>query len=277
MNTDEIKPGYPVAGVLVAVKWCERAMVLCSRRPRAVDVETGKITAAACLAECRIVLQSCLVFSCLLNDNDGKNEVWTTFFGTSVLRGRAESPSKLASSQTFSNPVCATGDWPDIVKDTLPSEYLPRFTDQEKRDFFAIDSYRSQWPVCNEPVLFDSDYGWAIGPAADPLATWLQATPVTVRTLLKDLHSRWPSNTLYVSEFGFAEPFENEKTDLSQIKEDVDRATMLDNAEWASGTSVRFGIQHVNYTTLERTYKRSVLSLDLRVKIAEFFASHLQD
>ncbi|KAK0475600.1 glycoside hydrolase superfamily [Armillaria luteobubalina] len=205
----------------------------------------------------------------------------------------------------FSNPVYTTGDWPDIVKETLPAEYLPRFTDQEKKDilgsadFFAIDSYRSQWvkapdegidacvadtsdplwPVCNEPVLFDSDYGWAVGPAADPLASWLQATP-------------------YVSEFGFAEPYENEKTDLSQIKEDVDRTNyfltylgemlisihedgvpvqgafawaMLDNAEWASGTSVRFGIQHVNYTTLERTYKRSALSL------SEFFASHLQD
>ncbi|KAK0183683.1 glycoside hydrolase family 1 protein, partial [Armillaria mellea] len=144
------------------------------------------------------------------------------------------------------------------------------------------------WPVCNEPVLFDSDYGWAVGPAADPLATWLQATPVALRTLLKDIHSRWPSNKLYVSEFGFAEPNENEKTDLSQIKEDVDRTNyfltylgemllsihedgvpvqgafawaMLDNAEWGSGTSVRFGIQHVNYTTLERTYKRSALSL----------------
>ncbi|KAK0451444.1 glycoside hydrolase superfamily [Desarmillaria tabescens] len=222
----------------------------------------------------------------------------------------------------FSNFVYTTGDWPNIVGDTLPSEYLLRFTDQEKRDilgsadFFAIDSYRSQWvrasvegidacvantshplwPVCNEPVLFDSDYGWAIGPAADPLATWLQATPVAVGTLLKDLHSRWPSNKLYVSEFGFAGPYENEKTDLSQIKEDVDRTNyfltylgemllcihedgvpiqgafawaMLDNAEWASGTSVRFGIQHVNYTTLERTYKCSALSL------AEFFASHL--
>ncbi|TFK33480.1 hypothetical protein BDQ12DRAFT_615291, partial [Crucibulum laeve] len=36
---------------------------------------------------------------------------------------------------------------------------------------------------------------------------------------------------------------------------------MLDNAEWSNGLSVRFGIQHVNYTTLERTYKRSALSM----------------
>ncbi|KAG7440794.1 glycoside hydrolase [Guyanagaster necrorhizus] len=224
----------------------------------------------------------------------------------------------------FSNPVYTTGDWPDIVKDTLPAEYLPRFTDQEKSDilgsadFYAIDAYRSQWvkapdegidacvanssdplwPVCNEIVFYDSDFGWATGPGADPMASWLQATPVAIRSLLQGIHTRWPSNKLYVSEFGFAEPFENEITDPSQIKEDVDRTNyfltylgemllsihddgvpiqgafswaMLDNAEWASGTSVKFGIQHVNYTTLERTYKRSALSL------TEFFGSHLQN
>ena len=36
---------------------------------------------------------------------------------------------------------------------------------------------------------------------------------------------------------------------------------MVDNAEWQSGTSTRFGIQNVNYTTLERTFKRSALAL----------------
>jgi len=44
---------------------------------------------------------------------------------------------------------------------------------------------------------------------------------------------------------------------------------MVDNAEWASGLSTRFGIQYVNYTTLERTYKRSAMAL------SEFFKSHL--
>ncbi|KAK0216818.1 glycoside hydrolase superfamily, partial [Armillaria fumosa] len=192
----------------------------------------------------------------------------------------------------FSNPAYTTGDWPKIVKETLPAE-----APVEGIDACVADTSDPLWPVCNEPVLFDSDYGWAVGPAADPLAAWLQATPVAIRTLLKDIHSRWPSNKLYVSQSGFAEPNENEKTDLSQIKENVDRTNyfltylgkmflsihengvpvqgafawaMIDNAEWGSGTSVRFGIQHINYTTPERTYKRSALSL------AEFFASHLQ-
>ncbi|KAK0199715.1 glycoside hydrolase superfamily [Desarmillaria ectypa] len=241
----------------------------------------------------------------------------------------------------FANPIYTTGDWPDIVKGTLPEEYLPRFTDEEKRDllgsadFFAIDAYHSLWikapdegidpctantshplwPVCNEPVYFDSDYGWAVGPAGDPLAISLQSTPMEIRALLKDIHSRWSSNKMYISEFGILEPFAYANADISQIKEDVGRTdylltylgemllsihedgvpiegafawAMIDDAEWQGGTSIRwvpillvsdisglsrcrFGIQHVDYTTLERTYKRSALAL------AEFFESHLQD
>ncbi|KAK0186388.1 glycoside hydrolase superfamily [Armillaria mellea] len=223
----------------------------------------------------------------------------------------------------FANPVYTTGDWPDIVKETLPAEYLPRFTDEEKSDllgsadFFAIDAYHSLWvkapdegidaciadsshplwPVCNEPVYFDSDYGWPEGPAGDPAATSLQTTPVAIRALLKEIYARWPSDKMYISEFGCIEPFAYANADISQIKEDVGRTdylltylgemllsihedgvpiqgaftwAMIDDAEWQGGTSVRFGIQHVDYTTLERTYKRSALSL------AEFFGSHLQ-
>lgn len=39
------------------------------------------------------------------------------------------------------------------------------------------------------------------------------------------------------------------------------QSAMVDNAEWNSGKSTRFGIQYVNYTTLERTFKRSALAL----------------
>ncbi|EEB93506.1 hypothetical protein MPER_07823 [Moniliophthora perniciosa FA553] len=39
------------------------------------------------------------------------------------------------------------------------------------------------------------------------------------------------------------------------------RIAMIDNMEWSSGLSTRFGIQYVNYTSLERTYKRSAFAL----------------
>ncbi|KAK0443133.1 uncharacterized protein EV420DRAFT_1067563 [Desarmillaria tabescens] len=74
------------------------------------------------------------------------------------------------------------------------------------------------WLVCNDPVSYDSSYGWAEGPSADTLSSWLQATPVNVRALLKELHTWWPTNKLYVSEIGFAEPFENEWTDMYRMK-----------------------------------------------------------
>ncbi|KAK7052126.1 glycoside hydrolase family 1 protein [Favolaschia claudopus] len=226
---------------------------------------------------------------------------------------------------SFSDPLYTTGDWPKIMTDTLPPDFLPRFTEQEKKDnlgsadFFAIDSYREQfvaappdgieacvsnsshplWPACNTVVLFDSNAGWAAGISPDPLSeTWLQATPNTLRSFLKGLQTRWPTKKMYISEFGLDEPFENLRTEMFQITEDVARTNyymtylgqillsihedgvpimgafawaMIDNAEWNSGLSAKFGIQHVNYTTLERTYKRSALSL------SEFFQSHLQN
>ncbi|KAJ7182822.1 glycoside hydrolase superfamily [Mycena crocata] len=224
----------------------------------------------------------------------------------------------------FSDPLYTTGDWPKIMTDTLPPDYLPRFTEAEKKDnlgsadFFAIDSYREQWvsapldgldaclanvshplwPECHLVVLQDSNAGWAAGISPDPLSeTWLQATPNTLRTYLKGVQTRWPTKKMYISEFGFVEPFEELRTELFRIREDVARTNyfmtylgqillsihedgvpiagafawaMIDNAEWNSGTSARFGIQHVNYTTLERTYKRSAFAL------SEFFGSHLQ-
>ena len=34
----------------------------------------------------------------------------------------------------FSTPVYVSGDWPDLMRETLPPSFLPRFTEQEKKD-----------------------------------------------------------------------------------------------------------------------------------------------
>ncbi|KAJ3901102.1 glycoside hydrolase superfamily [Lentinula edodes] len=201
----------------------------------------------------------------------------------------------------FADPIFVTGDWPQILKDTLPPDYLPRLTEEEQKDiqgtadFFAIDAYRTFY------IAAPPD-GWAVGPAADPLSDWLQATPQFLKDSFREYHKRWPSPKIYFSEFGFAEPFEGVRTppEIYHVTEDVDRTNyymtylgelllsihedgipvqgafawaMLDNAEWGSGLSSRFGIQFVNYSTptLERTYKRSAFAL------SEFFKAHLQD
>ncbi|OAX38185.1 glycoside hydrolase family 1 protein [Rhizopogon vinicolor AM-OR11-026] len=213
----------------------------------------------------------------------------------------------------FADPVY-TGDWPQIVKDTLPESYLPRFTDQQmadlkgSADFFAIDAYSTlyikappdgvttcqnnisdpAWPSCNVVVPYDSKAGWAAGLISDPASSWLEATPQLLREYLKQLQERWPSNKMYISEFGMDEPFESLRTEMYQILNDVTTTnyymtylgeallaihedgiplmgtfswSMIDNAEWSHGLEPKFGIQHVNYTTLERTYKRSAYAL----------------
>ncbi|EMD35185.1 glycoside hydrolase family 1 protein [Gelatoporia subvermispora B] len=222
----------------------------------------------------------------------------------------------------FSEPVYGSGDWPEIVKEALPPSIFPRFTEEEKADlkgsadFFAIDLYRSlriaappngiaacaanpddvNFPACNVNVFYDSETNWPLGYSPEHSAdTWLMFTPQNLRYELKELKKRWPYDKIYVSEFGFANPEDGIRTDLSTVLIDADRTNyymsylgefllaihedgiplggtfawaIVDNAEWASGTSTRFGIQYVNYTTLERTFKRSSIAL------SDFWKSH---
>ena len=129
--------------------------------------------------------------------------------------------------------------------------------------------------------------GFPIGPAADPAMSWLYSAPSGVRRFLKHITTElFPSiPDIVVSEFGFAEPFEAQWSSLPPALWDLRRADYLqqyldnillaihvdgvnvtgawgwaifDNFEWSLGTSVRFGLQYVNYTSLERTPKASV-------------------
>lgn len=118
----------------------------------------------------------------------------------------------------YSEPVYGSGDWPEIMKETLNETMLPRFTEEQKAeikgsaDFFAVDLYRSlwvaapengiaacvgnssdpNWPTCYLQMTYDSETGWPIGIAATQSATWLWATPQRVRFELKEMKRRWP-------------------------------------------------------------------------------------
>ena len=115
-------------------------------------------------------------------------------------------------------------------------------------DFFAIDSYDASfigapeggidacranssapgWPTCTQGYncellpfmprrcsLTAIDYpgpdAWGLGPFAASDVTWLLNTWPLLRTNLKGLADRYPTRGgLYLTEFGFAEPGENE-------------------------------------------------------------------
>ena len=63
--------------------------------------------------------------------------------------------------------------------------------------------------------------GWLIGPAADPNAPWLQKATDWIPAFLHYMQDTWkPRGGVAVTEFGFAEPYEAQKTDLQQILND---------------------------------------------------------
>lgn len=150
--------------------------------------------------------------------------------------------------------VWTDGDYPQSLKDTL-GDILPKFTAKEKKlikgscDFFALDGYTSYyvsalpdngveacaknssapgWPECVQQTANDAT-GFAIGPAADPGVSWLKSTPGGIRkflrTITKDLFPKIPD--IMVTEFGFAEPFENDYTNLQDAIWDLRRADYL--------------------------------------------------
>lgn len=199
------------------------------------------------------------------------------------------------------------------MKDTLSDDVLLALTQDEKEmvkgscDFFAIDGYTSfyafgiddfeacvsnsshpGYPACAGSASTNPD-GFPIGPAADPGASWLYNTPTGLRRFLKKITTElFPAvPDIQVSEFGFAQPFESQMSDLNTILWDLRRAdyyqsyldnilasivydkvnvtgawgwAIFDNFEWASGLTTRFGLQYVNYTDLTRTPKASMFT-----------------
>jgi hypothetical protein len=157
-----------------------------------------------------------------------------------------------------------------MIKQTLGS-LLPNFTQAEKDmikgscDFFAIDAYTGYlataveggsaacaansshpaFPECASSSSLGAD-GFPLGPSADPGVNWLYSTPVGIRRFLnvitKDLFPRVPD--IVVSEFGFAEPFEGQQTQLENILWDLRRSDyyqgFLDNILLARNVDRRF-------------------------------------
>lgn len=211
----------------------------------------------------------------------------------------------------FANPIFLTGDYPAGLK-TYVSGFLPAFNDSQKAlingtaDFYAHDAYQSQFfyapdsgvDACVKnssnplfPMCANTSYsyaassgGWNIGPAADPLSPWLHKATDWVPQFMHYIQDTWkPKGGIAITEFGFAEPFEELKMIEADIRTDPIRSSyyhdymeailisisegvnmvgclawsIVDNLEWGAGYNVKFGLQYVNLTTQERAYKAS--------------------
>jgi hypothetical protein len=151
-----------------------------------------------------------------------------------------------------------TGDYPATLKE-YTSGFLRDFTNEEKKqilgsaDYYAHDAYSAQfymapdsglnacigndthplYPSCaNTTYTYSAeDGGWIIGPAADPGSPWLHKATDWVPAFLKYMQDTWvtpspgPAKGVAVTEFGFSEPFESEKTLLQDILYDTVRTS----------------------------------------------------
>jgi beta-glucosidase/6-phospho-beta-glucosidase/beta-galactosidase len=147
------------------------------------------------------------------------------------------------------------------------------------------NSSSSLYPSCaNTTYTYAaSDNGWNIGYAGDPATPWLHKAADWVPHFLHYIQDTWKPQAIAITEFGFSEPFEAMKKVTADIQTDLARTmyyhdyleailiaisegvnvvgslawSHVDNLEWSSGFTVKFGMQYVNLTTQERYYKAS--------------------
>jgi beta-glucosidase/6-phospho-beta-glucosidase/beta-galactosidase len=155
------------------------------------------------------------------------------------------------------------------------------------------------WPSCilqSQTLASGWDIGFDAGNANS--ASWLKSVPTGVRQLLNYLQDTYagPAGTdIMLTEFGFAEFQEDNFTALADRRFDQLRIDyfagylnnllaarvedgvnvtgaiawgLYDNFEWQNGLSAQFGLQNVNYTSLERYPEASLFTF------TDFFKQH---
>ncbi len=189
----------------------------------------------------------------------------------------------------FAAPVC-TGAYPEEVAQLLRDNGLfPTIEPGDmdiiglKMDFLAINSYFRQL-VRNDEGAGPLKFSMVDGTGPRTAMDW-EIHPPILRDILARLARDYPGMDLYITENGAAFDDElcqegavagiHDEARLSYIRDHLRAAhelfalgvpfkgyflwSLLDNFEWAFGYAKRFGIVHVDFTSLRRTLKDSAL------------------
>lgn len=193
----------------------------------------------------------------------------------------------------FMDPIIF-GDYPLSMRNYLGAR-LPKFTKKQKTlikgsyDWIGFNHYSTQYAYhTNQTIDNDSGVGFTpycngtiIGPeAASP---WLWIYPSGIRHLLNWIRDRYNNPPIYITENGVDE-FNTAKTlSIAQQLNDTTRInyyhdylqnvllaikdgcdirsyfawSLLDNFEWATGYTVRFGLYYVDFDNDQARYPKA--------------------
>ncbi|KAK2493233.1 hypothetical protein MC885_002718 [Smutsia gigantea] len=174
----------------------------------------------------------------------------------------------------------------------LTKSRLPEFTENERRringtyDFFGFNHYTTVLAYSLDYASWVSSFDADRGVASitdrswpDSGSFWLKMTPFGFRKILNWIKEEYNNPPIYVTENGVSQRGETDLNDtariyylcsyineaLKAVQDKVDLRgytvwSVMDNIEWATGFTERFGLHFVNYTdpSLPRIPKASV-------------------
>ena len=195
----------------------------------------------------------------------------------------------------FADPIFL-GDYPQSMKDRL-GDRLPEFSEEEKSmikgssDFFGLNHYTTMYAAesggenkdayvyGNGGISEDQDVLLSVDPEWKVTEMKWAIVPWGLRKLLEWIDKRYHQPEIHICENGCA--FDDKVIDgkcddverieffqgyLSETHKAIENGvnvkgyfvwSFMDNFEWASGFSKRFGFHFINFETLERTPKAS--------------------
>ncbi|XP_049765179.1 myrosinase 1-like [Schistocerca cancellata] len=192
----------------------------------------------------------------------------------------------------YGHPIFVDGDYPAVVRQRVdnnsaaegrPRSRLPSFTEEEKQyikgsaDFFGLNSYTTklvkpgEWgasPSLERDSGITSSFNESWPESA---VRWLRVVPWGFRKVLNWVSTEYAGYPIIVTENGYADYGELDDQErinyygsylaemLKAINEDGVNVfgymtwSIIDNLEWTSGFSVKFGVYHVDFNSTERT------------------------